>query len=75
MNRDEIQRKIDSLAKKRDLCCDVLRKPALGLTYQQEIDRLAAILDSIPQQLTAECPACGVSLNIQTPSSGSEVQK
>ncbi len=72
MTRDEINSEIDRLAKKRDLCCDVLKKPALGLSYQQEIDRLAAILDNLPQQLVAECPACGVSLNIQPPPSGGE---
>lgn len=74
MTRDEINSEIDRLAKKRDLCCDVLKKPALGLSYQQEIDRLAAMLDSLPQQLVAECPACGVGLSIQTPGSEREKQ-
>ena len=45
MTTDEINRKIDLLAKKRDHCVDVLGKPLLGLTYQMEINELAALLE------------------------------
>jgi len=40
MTKEEFERKLDKLAKKRDHCVDVLGKPLLGLTYQDEIDKL-----------------------------------
>lgn len=40
MTQEELDRKLDQLAKKRDHCVDVLGKPLLGLTYQMEIDKL-----------------------------------
>ena len=42
MTKEELDRKLDQLAKKRDHCTDVLGKPLLGLTYQMEIDKLVA---------------------------------
>lgn len=42
MTNDELQQKLDALAKKRDHCTDVLGKPMLGWTYQNEIDALIA---------------------------------
>ncbi len=37
---EEMKKKISDLAKKRDYCTDVLGKPLLGWTYQDEIDRI-----------------------------------
>jgi hypothetical protein len=37
---EQIERKIAALAKKRDHAADVLNKPILAWTYQQEIDAL-----------------------------------
>lgn len=48
MTREEIERKIELAAKKRDHVVDVLGKPLLGLTYQMEIDKLAAELEKLP---------------------------
>lgn len=42
MTKEEYERKLDLLAKKRDRVVDVLGKPLLGLTYQMEIDNLVA---------------------------------
>lgn len=42
MTKEELDRKLDQLAKKRDHCTDVLGKPLLGWTYQQEIEKLLA---------------------------------
>jgi hypothetical protein len=40
MTKEDLDRKLDQLAKKRDYCVDILVKPLLGLTYQMEIDKL-----------------------------------
>jgi hypothetical protein len=42
MTEAELQAKIDRLAKKRDHAADVLNKPMLAWSYQQEIDQLLA---------------------------------
>jgi hypothetical protein len=42
MTKQELDAKLDRLAKKRDNAVDVLGKPFLGLAYQQEIDALVA---------------------------------
>ena len=42
MTKEELDRKLYRLAKKRDHCVEVLGKPMLGLTYQMEIDQLVA---------------------------------
>ena len=38
--QSEVERRIEQLARKRDYAADVLGKPILALTYQQEIDKL-----------------------------------
>lgn len=45
MDEQDLQRKIDMLAKKRDHAADVLNKPLLAWSYQDEIDRLIAAHD------------------------------
>jgi hypothetical protein len=46
VTKEELDRKLDRLAKKRDYCVDVLGKPLLGLTYQMEIDKLVAAYET-----------------------------
>jgi hypothetical protein len=43
---DAINRDIDRLAKKRDFAADVSGNVFLAWTYQEDIDALAALLDS-----------------------------
>lgn len=42
MTQDELDRKLDRIAKKRDYAADVMNNPILAWSYQQEIDKLLA---------------------------------
>jgi len=44
MTPEEINRKIDRLVTKRDYAADVLGSPVLAWSYQQDIDKLVALL-------------------------------
>jgi hypothetical protein len=65
--REQINLRIAQCVKRRDYSADVLGKVLLAMTYQQEIDALVDKPDTLPTQLTAECPACGIGLNIHVP--------
>jgi hypothetical protein len=54
MTREQIETKIDALAKKRDHCCEVLNKPLLGWSYQVEINQLADQLESLANKSNSE---------------------
>lgn len=43
MSKEELDKKLDQLAKKRDHAADVLNKPLLAWTYQREIDELLSM--------------------------------
>lgn len=44
--KQEIKERIEMLAKKRDHCADVLSKPVLAWSYQDEINKLATELET-----------------------------
>ncbi len=56
-----IESQLDKLARKRDYAADVLGKPMLALTYQMEIDKLAATPKVVTQiqiaRLTKRSPS------------------
>lgn len=46
MTQEELDRKLDRLAQKRDQAADKMNNPILALTYQRDIDKLLAEFDA-----------------------------
>ena len=49
MTQADVDRKIDKCVQKRDHATDVLNKPLLGLTYQQELEDWLAVRRTLPE--------------------------
>lgn len=57
MTRADIARKIDKCVEKRDHATDVLHKPLLGFTYQQELEEWLEILHGMPSDTSSPPPS------------------